>query len=210
MSMFTLAISYLTTCNLPWFMDLTFQVPMQYCSLQHQSLLPSPVTSTTGCSFCFGSISSFFLELFLRWSPVAYWAPIDLGSSSFSVLSVFLLILFMGFLRWEYWSVPFLLLDLRPNYAGGNEDNVDPLQKVPCMPCYTQCSQPWSRPPPTHISSGDPWTLMGMSGSSLVGSLPLSSGSWCTQDFVCALQESVAPVLCKFWCFYGGVNGDLL
>ena len=30
MSVFTLAISCLTTCNLPWFMDLTFQVPMQY------------------------------------------------------------------------------------------------------------------------------------------------------------------------------------
>ena len=27
-------------------MDLTFQVPMQYCSLQHRTLLPSPVTST--------------------------------------------------------------------------------------------------------------------------------------------------------------------
>ena len=24
-------MSYLTTCNLPWFMDLTLQVPMQYC-----------------------------------------------------------------------------------------------------------------------------------------------------------------------------------
>ena len=32
--------------NLPWFMDLTFQVPMQYCCLQHQTLLLSPVTST--------------------------------------------------------------------------------------------------------------------------------------------------------------------
>ena len=42
-------------------MDLTFQVPMQYCSLQHQTLLPSPVTSTTKYCFCFGSISSFFL-----------------------------------------------------------------------------------------------------------------------------------------------------
>ena len=84
---FTLAISCLTTSNLPWFMDLTFQIPMQYCSLQHQTLLPSPVTSTTGCCFCFGSIPSFFLELFVHWSPVAYWAPTDLGSSSFSVLS---------------------------------------------------------------------------------------------------------------------------
>ena len=58
---------------------------MQYCFLQHQTLLPSPVTSTTGCCFCFGSVSSFFPELFLHSSPVAYWAPTDLGSSSFSV-----------------------------------------------------------------------------------------------------------------------------
>ena len=84
---FTLAISCLTTSNFPWFMDLTFQVPMQYCSLQHWTLLPSPVTSTAGCCFCFGSVSFFFLELFLHWSPVAYWAPTDLGSSSFSALS---------------------------------------------------------------------------------------------------------------------------
>ena len=62
---------------------------MQYCSLQHQTLLPSPVTSTTGCCFCFGSISSFFLELFLHCSPVANWATTDLGSSSFSVLFAF-------------------------------------------------------------------------------------------------------------------------
>ena len=76
MSMFILDISCLTTFNLPWFMDLTFQFPMQYCSLQHRTLLPSPVTSITGCCFCFGSIPSFFLELFPHWSPVAlgtYW-----------------------------------------------------------------------------------------------------------------------------------------
>ena len=70
MLMFMLAISCLTTSNLPWFMDLTFQVPMQYCSLQHHTLLLSPVTPTTGYCFCFGSIPSFFLELFLHWSPV--------------------------------------------------------------------------------------------------------------------------------------------
>ena len=94
MSMFTLAISCLTASNLPWFMDLTFQVPMQYCSLQHQTLLSSPVMSTTECCFYFGSTFSFFLELFLHWSPVAYWAPTDLGSSSFSILSFCLFILF--------------------------------------------------------------------------------------------------------------------
>ena len=37
MPMFTLAISCLTTSNLPWNMDLTFHVPMQYCFLQHQT-----------------------------------------------------------------------------------------------------------------------------------------------------------------------------
>ena len=47
-------------------MDLTFQVPMQYCSLQHQTFLPSPVTSTAGCCLRFGSVSSFFLEVFLH------------------------------------------------------------------------------------------------------------------------------------------------
>ena len=105
---FTHGISCLNTPNLPWFMDLTFQVPMQYCSSQHQTLLLSPVTSTTGCCFCFSSIPSFFLELFLHWSLVAYSAPTNLGSSSFSVLSFCLFILFMRFSRQEYWSgLPF-------------------------------------------------------------------------------------------------------
>ena len=74
---------------------------MQYCSLQHQILLPSPVTPTTGHCFSFDSVSLFFLELFLHPSPVAYWAPTDLGSSSFSVVSFCLFILFMGFSRQE-------------------------------------------------------------------------------------------------------------
>ena len=58
----------------------------------------------------FGSISSFFLQLFLYSSPVAYWAPSNLGSSSFNVISfcLFILYLFMQFSRQEYWSgLPF-------------------------------------------------------------------------------------------------------
>ena len=47
-------------------------------------------------------------------------------------------------------------------------------------------------------------------GQSLVWSLLLSPGSWCAQAFVCALQEPVSPVLCKFWRLYGGVDSDLL
>ena len=109
LSMITLAIFCLATFNLPWFLDLTYQVLMQYCSLQHQTLLPSPVTSAAGCCFHFDSISSFFLELSLYSSPGAYWAPSDLGSSSFSVLYFSLFILFMEFLRQEYWrGLPFL------------------------------------------------------------------------------------------------------
>ena len=62
----------LTTSNLPWFMDLTFQVPMQYCYLQHRTLLLSPVPSTSGYCFCFGSIPSVFLV----------WSQSPLTSSS--------------------------------------------------------------------------------------------------------------------------------
>ena len=72
---------------------------MQYCSLQHWALLPSPVTSTTGWYLCIASISSFFLKLFLHWSLVAYWAATDLGSSSFSVLSFCFFITVHGVLK---------------------------------------------------------------------------------------------------------------
>ena len=54
--------------------------------------------------FCFGSIPSFFLELFLHWSPEPNWAPMALGSFSFSIISFCLLILFMWFSMQECWS----------------------------------------------------------------------------------------------------------
>ena len=107
MSTFTLAIFCLTTYNLPWFMDLTFQVLMQYCSTA------SDLASITShihnwVLFLLWLHPSFFLELFLHWSSVAYWVPTDLGSSSFSVLSFGLFILFMGFSGHECWSgLPF-------------------------------------------------------------------------------------------------------
>ena len=109
--MFTRAISCLTTSNLPWFTELTFQVPMQYCCLQHQTLLLPPDIPTTGHCFC--SASLFFLELFLCSSPVAYWTPTDLGISSFNAIPFafafsYYFILFMGFSRQEGWNgLPF-------------------------------------------------------------------------------------------------------
>ena len=48
---------------------------MQYCSLQHQTLLSPPGTSTTERCFHFGPAASFFLELLViafHSSPVAY------------------------------------------------------------------------------------------------------------------------------------------
>ena len=71
----------LTIFNLPCFMDLTFQVPMQYCSLQNWTLLSPPDKSTPGRCFHFGSTSSFLLELFFHSSLVAYWTPTDTGGS---------------------------------------------------------------------------------------------------------------------------------
>ena len=81
-------------------MDLTFQVPIQYCALQYQ-------TPDTEHCLCFGPATSFFLELLviaLHYSLVPHWTPSNLGSSSSSVISFCLFILFMGFSRQEYWS----------------------------------------------------------------------------------------------------------
>ena len=58
------------------------KVPMQHCSLQYRTLLSPPDTSTTEHCFCFGSATSFFLELLViapSSSLVAYWTPSDPG-----------------------------------------------------------------------------------------------------------------------------------
>ena len=58
------------------------------------------------------------------------------------------------------------------------------------------------RPTPGHS-----WASL---GQSLVGVTAPFSWVLVHTGSVCALQESVSPVLCKFWQLYGGVNGDLL
>ena len=63
--------------NLPWFMDLTFQVPMQYCCLQDQTLLPPPTYINNWALFWLrlhlfflsGVISSLFFSSILG----TYW-----------------------------------------------------------------------------------------------------------------------------------------
>ena len=104
---FTLAISCLTTSSLPWFMDLTFQIPMQYCSLRHQTLLLSRHLHNW-------VLFLFWLHPFILSGVISplissgIFAPTDLRSSSFSILSFCLFILFMGFSRQENWNgLPF-------------------------------------------------------------------------------------------------------
>ena len=80
---------------------------MQYCSLQHQILLLSPVTSTTG--WCFSLAPSFILygviSPLISCSISCTYRP---GEFIFQCPTFCLFILFTGFSRQEYWSgLPF-------------------------------------------------------------------------------------------------------
>ena len=104
--MFTLAISCLTTSTLPWFVDLTFQVPMQYFSLQHWISIVSHIHNFE--LFHFGSASSFFSEAIFLLFCSSMWGTYWPGESIFQCHFFCFLILFMGFSRQEYWSsLPF-------------------------------------------------------------------------------------------------------
>ena len=93
MSMFTLAISCLTTSNLPWFMNLTFQVPMPYCSLQHRTLFHHQTHSQLGIvsTWALLFIPSEAISVLFSNSILGTYQP---GSLSFSVISFCLFILF--------------------------------------------------------------------------------------------------------------------
>ena len=65
--------------------------------------------------------------------------------------------------------------------------------------CCCQCPRPHGGPLPTHASAGDHHSQVGLAQSP-VGSLLFSPGSWCMQNFVCALQESPFPPV--LWMFY--------
>ena len=86
--------------------------------------------------------------------------------------------------------VPSLLFDLSPNYGGGKEDN---------RRLFKRCGALLHSVPATlQQATASPrlcWRLLdthGEVGQSLVGSLPLSPGSWCAQVSVCAFPKSVS------------------
>ena len=103
---------------------------------------------------------------------------------------------------------------LGPNYGGGNGDNGNLLQKVPCMYCHSHCTpapppptpQQATTDPPLHRrlldTHGQVWgSLLSGHCSFLLG--PGAQGSLYP-------PRVYFPVLCKFWQLSGGVNGDLL
>ena len=83
--------------------------------------------------------------------------------------------------------VPSLLFGLKPNHGGGNEVNGDLLH---CTAKLTACNSAAGhhRPTPPLETPGHSQASL---DHSLVGSLLFSPGFWCTQGFVCALQESI-------------------
>ena len=89
--------------------------------------------------------------------------------------------------------------------GGGNENNGDLPQKIPCMYCYTQCPQPCSRPPPIHASTGHSQASL---GQSLVG-----GGGHCSFLLGPSAQDSVVPsksLFCQSCVSSGGSTVGLM
>ena len=117
MSLFTLAISCLTTSNLPWFMDLTFPI---YAILLFTA---SDLGSFFFLIFFFSDLASITSHihkwvLFLLWlhpfilsgviSPLVSSSIFPYWPGEFPFQYPILFLLFMGFSRREYWSgLPF-------------------------------------------------------------------------------------------------------
>ena len=87
-----------TELNLPWFVNLTFQVPTQYCSLQHWTSITSHIHNW--------ELFSLWLCLFILSGVISpLFSSSILGTfRSSSVLSFCLFTLFMRLSRQEYWS----------------------------------------------------------------------------------------------------------
>ena len=91
--------------------------------------------------------------------------------------------------------IPSLLFDLRPNYSGGNEDNDDFLQKVLCTHCALSALTLQQATADPRLLWETPGHSLSSLGQSLVESLLLSPGSWCTQ-LLFVLFKSPFPQSC--------------
>ena len=105
--MFTLAISYLTMLNLPWFTDLILQF-LFFTASDFAFITKHTHNWTSFPLWLAASLSLELFVLFLGSYPVVYWTPSNLGGLSFGVISFCLFIQFMGFSWQVYWSsLPF-------------------------------------------------------------------------------------------------------
>ena len=107
--MFTLTISWLTTCNLPWFMDLLskflcniilYSTGLYFHHQTHPQL--SIVSALAQLLQSFWSYQSGVIAFCP--TPRTYWTPSNLRDSSSDIVSFCLFLLFMGFSWQEYWG----------------------------------------------------------------------------------------------------------
>ena len=106
--------------------------------------------------------------------------------------------------------VPSLLFDLNSNYVEVMKIMVTSFKRSYAGNATLSGPNPAAGHHQTTLLPGTSGHSQASLGQSLVGSLLFSPGSWYAQGFVCALQESVSPVLCKFWWLYGRVFVNLL
>ena len=131
--------------------------------------------------------------------------PMDRSLRGFSIHGIFQ----EKVLEWGSIAFSIPAIYLGSNYGGGNEDNSDLPQKIPCMYCYSPFPQPCSRSPLTHAFTRDSWTPTSKSGTVSCGvTVPLF---WVlVHKFLLCPPRFYFPVHCRFLQLYGGVNGDLL
>ena len=108
MSMFTVPISCLASSNLPWFIDLTFQVPMQIAlsALDFISVTSHIHSWTWLLLWLWLIFLSGVIFLLITSSILCTYQP---GEFIFQFPIILPFILFMGFSSQEYWNdLPFL------------------------------------------------------------------------------------------------------
>ena len=117
------------------------------------------------------SIPSFFLELFFHWSPVAYWAPTDLVSSSFSNLKTY-------HFSFSYCSW---------GYQGKNTEVI--CHSILQWTTFCQTSQPW----PDHLGwPHTAWLSFIELDKAVVRVIRLASCLWLWFQSVCPLMLSLS------------------
>ena len=138
--MFTLAISCLTTPNLPWFMDLTSRFLCNVVLYSFQLFFHHQSHPQLGIVFALTQpLLSVAISPFFSSSILGTYQP---GEFTFSVISFCLLIVFMVFSRQEYWSgLPF------PSPVGRILKNTEVVCLSLLPPPFCQNSPPW----PVHL-----------------------------------------------------------